>query len=980
MARDVEGVYRRLHGEIRKLLVERGFTKPTDIQEAAIPKVLEGKNVLMIAPTGTGKTEAALLPVLHKMVEARERGEPYPPIAVLYITPLRALNRDLLLRISWWCEKLGFRVGVRHGDTDASERARQSRNPPDILITTPEMLQAILTGKVLRSHIANVRWVIVDEVHELAEDKRGSQLALTLERLRLVKFMEGKDPEFQVIGLSATVGSPKEVAKFLVGTERDCEVVKVEAFKKVELKVIFPKPTPEDFELAEKLYTHPEVAARLRVIRKFVEGVRSALIFVNTRSIAEVLASRFQVWDPDFPILVHHGSLSKVSREYAERALRDGKVKALIATSSLELGIDIGHVDLVIQYMSPRQVTRLVQRVGRSGHRIGRVSRGVIITDSPNDTLEALVICKRAVQGMLEPIEMPEKPLDVLCHQIVGFLMLYRRWCVSESCGEWYNSEKDCYCLLQIVRRAYPYRNLTVEELDSVLRYMHERRPRLAWYAPEDGVVLRPRNTRGMYEYYFEEMSMIPDEKQYLVVNMETDEPLGILDESFVAEYGQPGIKFIFRGSLWRLVTIKGDRIFVEPAKDPVGAVPSWVGEEIPVPFEIAQEVGRIKRVYAEMRSRGLSVREALEEIMKEYPYIELEDLARALEPVEEQLSSGAPVPNDRHVLIEVCGDIVVVHAHFGTKVNRGLGMVLGDLFTRVLGHAVNVEQDPYSIVIYTYSRVSEEVVREVLHMLFTTNVLERLADVAKRSGLFKRRLVHVARRFGALEKEVSVADISSRRLIEMFYGTPIYEEALKEFYQRDVDASKIREVVSAMKSGSISVTIIESSAPTRMSKDAIEKVARKTEVVPPERLRKVIIESVKARVLNESRVLTCLNCLKWIAVCRARDLPDEVKCPVCGSKLIGVSAESQEKVAEIVERVKKGRRLNRQQERIWRHIQESAKLVEKYGKAAVIALCAKGVRPEDVAELLERVSDYRSDEFYELLAKLEKEALKRFV
>ena len=361
-------VFDLLAKPLRRLLDQRGFSEPTLPQAEAIPKILEGKNVLLIAPTGTGKTEAAFLPVLHQLLLSGTRE---PGIKVIYVTPLRALNRDMLERLEWWCRALDVRVVVRHGDTDVRERRTQALSPPDVVVTTPETLQIFLLGRRLSRYLRSLRWVIVDEVHELADNKRGAQLAVTLERLRKIK---GGD--FQLIGLSATVGSPREVAQFLVGVGRSCEVVDVTVHRQMEFQIVYPEAHTSDKELAQKLYTFPDVAARLRIMRELIEKHRSTLVFTNTRPMAEILGSRFKLWDMRFPVEVHHGSLSSHARVRVERGLKRGDLRGIICTSSMELGLDIGSVDLVIQYNSPRQVTRLVQRVGRSGHRIGETARG----------------------------------------------------------------------------------------------------------------------------------------------------------------------------------------------------------------------------------------------------------------------------------------------------------------------------------------------------------------------------------------------------------------------------------------------------------------------------------------------------------------------------------------------------------------------------------------------------------------------------
>src|SRR5579863_9488882 len=416
-----QNVFELLSAPLVAALKERGFDSPTDPQVKLVPIVREGKNALLMAPTGTGKTEAAIPPILDAMIRegpTREKGT-----KLLYITPLRALNRDMLDRMQWWCKRFDIRLGVRHGDSSQAERTNLSFVPPDILITTPETLQIMLVGRRLRQNLSKLRWVVVDEVHELSEDKRGSQLSVGLERLRDVA-----EKEFQIVGLSATVGSPEKVAQFLVGSGRQCEVVRVPVEKTLALKVSAPRATPEDKILAEAIFSYPEVAARLRTIRELVEKYRSVLIFTNTRTEAEALSSRFRVWDPEFPMGVHHSSLSKATREAVERALKDGRLLGVICTSSLELGIDIGFLEYVIQYNSPRQVTRLIQRVGRSGHRVGQVSNGLVMTQDSDDTLEAAVICRKSSAGELEPLEPFMEPYDVAIHQVAGLLIEQSSW------------------------------------------------------------------------------------------------------------------------------------------------------------------------------------------------------------------------------------------------------------------------------------------------------------------------------------------------------------------------------------------------------------------------------------------------------------------------------------------------------------------------------------------------------------------------
>ncbi|MGM0592880.1 MAG: DEAD/DEAH box helicase, partial [Halobacteriota archaeon] len=341
--------FTHLGERVRAALSDRGFSRPTEPQRRAIPPLAAGRSALVIAPTGTGKTETAMLPVFDAISEA----EPRAGFSALYITPLRALNRDMRERLEWWGEYLELDIDVRHGDTTRYQRTKQADDPPDVLVTTPETLQAMLTGRKLRKALSDVAHVVVDEVHELASSKRGAQLAVGLERLHELA------GSFQRIGLSATVGSPEEVGRFLTG-DRPFDVVEVDAGSDVDVSVRTPRVGAEDERLAGTLATDPELASHVRAIRDIVHGNQSTLVFVNTRQTAEALGARFKTLGE--PIGIHHGSLSKAARIDVEDRFKAGDIDGLICTSSMELGIDVGRVDHVVQYGSPREVAHLLQR------------------------------------------------------------------------------------------------------------------------------------------------------------------------------------------------------------------------------------------------------------------------------------------------------------------------------------------------------------------------------------------------------------------------------------------------------------------------------------------------------------------------------------------------------------------------------------------------------------------------------------------
>jgi len=942
---------------VRRLVEQRGFSKPTEPQEKTIPKILERKNVLLISPTATGKTEAAFLPVLSMLLQEPQ----VPGIKVLYITPLRALNRDMLERLEWWCNNLDVKLAVRHGDTETKERTRQARSPPDILITTPETLQAILSGWIMRQHLQSVKWVIIDEVHEMADSKRGSQLSLALERLMS---MIGKD--FQIIGLSATIGSPEKVAQFLVGKGRSVEIVRVPVARMMRLKIVFPKPDDEDFRLAGQLYTHPEVASRLRIIRDYISKHKSVLLFTNTRAISEVLASRFKVWDIDFPVSIHHGSLAKPSRIAAERGLKNGELKGLVCTSSLELGIDVGRIDLVIQYMSPRQVTRLIQRVGRSGHRIGRIAEGIIVAMDSDDTLEALAIARKALKEDLEPVEIPPKPYDALSHQIAGLLLKQRRLEFEE--------------ILEMFRSAYPYMDLTMEDVEKILRYMHQRFPRLAWVSFEDKVVLKPRRTKALFEYYFDNLSMIPEEKQFLVVDESSDSAIGVLDEAFMAEYGKPGIKFIIRGSPWRILHVSEERVHVKPVDDPTGAIPSWIGEEIPVPFEVAEEVGFIRGFVEEQMKNGLSPEDITAKLSEQYPS-DKDTILRAIAETMEHVAAGFAVPTDKRIIFEDWEEFVIVHANFGSLTNRALAQLIGQLLSEKIGYSVVVQHDPYRIFVQTMGAVNADQIVALFNEMRAMSdqaIRDSLTRATVKTGLFKRRMIHVARRFGALKKWADFSNISLQRLIKSFEDTPIYEEALKEVFTKDLDLEKLVHVLRKIREDEIHLQKIETGGnATPVARVGIERVSMKTDLIPPERMRAVLIESAKARLLNETCDFICTNCWSYMEMIRAKDLPEKPKCPRCGSTAIGLLKVEEERMLPLIE--KKGEKLTKNEEKLQKQAVQTARLIAKYGKAAAVALCARKIQTSDVSGVLEEEHKL-SDRFYELVLEAERKAMsKRF-
>lgn len=875
---------------VRKALDKKGWGELTEPQKRAIPVVLSDKNLLLIAPTGMGKTEAVMLPLFHKLLsDSHER------ISLLYITPLRALNRDMLSRMLWFSNELGIEVAVRHGDTPQKERVSLSKSPPDMLITTPETFQIMFTGKHLRSHLSSVKWVVIDEVHELAQDERGAQLAVGLERL-----CELVGREVQRIGLSATVGSPEEIARFLGGVGRDVEIIKTPAFKDIKIQVESPTPQEEDISLSDSLGLEPKQAACLRRARELVEGHSSTLFFVNTRDTAEILATRYHIWDSDFPIGVHHGSLSRVVRVQMEEDFKNERLKALICTSSLELGIDVGSADFTIQYNSPREVTRLIQRVGRAGHKIGEVSEGSIIALSPDDIAESCAIARKALNEEIEEAGIRENPLAVVANQILAIAVSSRD-----------NSLKSCYSL---IKDAYPFRNLGWQSFLSVVSQLRDEG--VLWV--EGSAYGRKRPS---FSYFFDNVSMIPDEKTYKVVDITTRNVIGTLDEGFVASYVEPHARLIIRGRPWEVVEFE-DEILVSPSSV-VGAVPNWVGEEIPVPFEIAQEVGRI---------RGMVD-------LREYP-VDEDAKKTLLEHINEQ-RKHFPVPTDKLITIEHDKRTIVLNACLGSKVNETVGMLLSSLLAARIGESVGVRTDPYRVIIELPIAIDPNLVREIL-LETKPESIDALIRLALRNSSYLRwRLVHVAKKFCAIEKEVDYKKISLKRLQSAFIDSPLYEETIEKVIWEKMDLHKTKETLARIQNGDISIKI------TGLSPIGLEGIEVFRQLIAPQKPDRAILLTLKHRIEDERIKLLCLRCKKTRTK-RVGNLSNKISCQNCGAKLVA-AIPTYEDFSSLLRKKKP----NKAEIKTIKRLYKNANLIFGHGKRAVLALRARGIGPDTAARIL---------------------------
>jgi len=885
-----------------------GIVELTEPQLQGIPPIVAGRNVLLVAPTGIGKTEAAILPIFHHLL----REDP-KRIAALYITPLRALNRDMLRRMTFFAERLGLDVAVRHGDTPPQERARLTRKPPQLLITTPETFQVLFTGERLRAQLANVRWVVVDEIHELANDDRGSQLAVGLERLAT---LAGR--EFQRIGLSATVGSPDEVAAFLGGVGRPVEIVQVRIPKGVRISVEWPDSGAEDERMAEGLHVARDQASALRRCRELIQHHRSTLLFTNTRDTAEFLASRLRLWSDDPPIGVHHGSLSRDVRIQMEDDFKAERLKGLICTSSLELGIDVGSADFVLQYNSPREVTRLVQRIGRSGHGVGEVSDGAVVSMNEDDFTEASVIARRALAQELEPLVVREHNYAVLANQLAAMAMSA--------------SSVDAGDAFSLLRASHPFRNLTRADFDALLNQLADLH--IVWVRDE-----RFGRSRGTMTYFFENISMIPDVKTYRVVDISSRRTIGTLDEWFVAENAKLGATFVIKGSAWRFVEFRDDgQILVEPVKD-LGEIPSWIGEEIPVPFAVAQEVGALRRTldFGPYPANPVGTEH-------------VRDYVRGQKEL--------PVPTDRTITIEAAKSMIVVNACFGTRVNETLGQLVSSLLSARLGESVGMNTDPYRIVLQVPRAVDPKQVLELLKP-DDPDALEPLLRVVLRNSNFLRwAFIHVAKKFGAIRRDVDWESVNLGRLLKTFENTPLFEEVLGKVFWERMDIPNAAKVLRGIKDGTVEVRIGKLSPIGRVG------LERGRHLVMPARADKATLTALRNRLEGEPILLLCMNC-RSASRAAVRDLKAKVTCPVCGAKMVAILRPYEREDASLLtkERLSKGERVE------LKRLYTNASLVSAHGKKAVFALVARGVGPDTAARILRNLHEDEDAFLRDLLA-----------
>jgi len=676
------------HPIIEQWFLER-FGQPTDAQKLGWPEISAERHTLIAAPTGSGKTLAAFLVCIDRLLRQGIAGTLEDQIQVVYISPLKALSNDIRRNLEGPLKEIADRAAqaghhlpplralVRTGDTPMHERTAMLKKPPHILVTTPESLYLLLTAAKSRKLLSTVQTVIVDEIHALARDKRGSHLTLSLERLEALC----EKPPVR-IGLSATQKPIEEIAQFLVGARgSECHIVDTGHIRQLDLGIEVP---PSELSAVCSNEQWDEIYKKLS---ELILSHRSTLVFVNTRRMAERISYRLREHLGDSVVASHHGSLSRELRLSAEERLKKGELKAIVATASLELGIDIGFIDLVCQMGSPRSIATFLQRVGRSGHHLGVVPKGRLFALTRDELMESLAIVRAVRQGRLDHVEIPIAPLDILAQQIV-----------AEVAAEDWNEDK----LFELFRGAWPYRNLERKEFDRIVAILSEGIAvgrKEGAYVHRDAIHHELKARRSARLTALTSGGAIPETADYRVVTEDEGTVVGTVNEDFAVE-SLAGDVFLLGNTSWRIRYVRGGQVVVRDAEGAPANIPFWLGEAPGRTSELSEELSNLRGDLSRHIEEGQDKAAAwlkLECGLDDWP------AAQAVQYVAVQKAAVGMVPTQKQILFERFFDDsggmqLVVHAPFGARINRAWGLAMRKSFCRTFDFELQASADDNGI------------------------------------------------------------------------------------------------------------------------------------------------------------------------------------------------------------------------------------------------------------------------------------------
>ena len=877
------------HPEISQKFKSIGFENLTEIQKQAIPKILEEKNCLIIAPTGSGKTECATIPVFSKIKNRKIPNK----IKALYITPLRALNRDVFKRIIRYAENEELKIEIRHGDTSQSNRKRIADNPPDILITTPETLVNLLSQKKHLDALSDLEWIIVDEVHELLASERGSQLCLSLERLQI----KTKN-EIHRIGLSATVGNPEDAGRFLVGTERKFELIHDTSLRNYDVDVVFVDGIMDD------------VATKIIEYVKKEQITSPVLLFTNSRGESERLSSILKQ-KTLLNVELHHGSLSRQVREETEDILREGKSGIVVCTSSLELGLDIGSVELVIHYGSPRQVSKFMQRIGRSKHSKGDSARGLIITENPDDEFEIQAIIERIKEGSIEEQKIHYGSLDVLAHHLVGLSMQVGNVPIESA--------------LKLTKRAYPFQHITLEEFFDVLELLALRELIIF---NEDKTEYKKNSAFFSTKYHFQNLSTIPDILKFKVVDTIENKFIGTLDQRFVGDLDKDEI-FVLRGSQWRILNIdeKSFKVNVLPIRSSQEIpVPKWEGVNIPVDFKTANKVGNFRT-----KVRNGSIKMA-------------NDIITSLD--------FGKIPDEKTIVIESHRlpqkSVVILHSCFGTKINSTLKIILETLLDASLATKVKSSSDAYRILLSVESRFTKKHITDVLTSDFDINEIMSVALKGKNDVTWKTFCV--GKKFGFYDRNDVYVKNEIRYDFERNIDTPLVKEAFRELFHEKFDLEGTQKIIHMIKTNAIEIEWIDVDKFSKLAEPVLDQTVMS--YTNPANIDKEMLKKVRKRLLETKQRLICARCGLWQQVMTPSET-HPLRCKYCKGQQITCTYEYDHDLVKIIQKKHQGKKLTPDEKKNFQKAWKVSSLLTTFGKTAQIVMAAYGVGPDTAARIL---------------------------
>ena len=811
-------------------------------------------NSLICAPTGSGKTLSAFLSALNNLFKKGREGRLEDEIQVLYVSPLRALSNDIernledpLKGIKRKAEQMGYdvpeiRSAVRTGDTTDAEKRKMREKPPHIMITTPESLGIILDSPKFKENFRNVEYTIIDEIHSLCANKRGVHLSISIERL---EEMANTSPTR--IGLSATQAPIKEIAKYLVGFQedepktweeetergdtvkrsekkqkdsyspRECKIVDVAASKEIDLETVSPVDdliyTPRD-EVKQQMYEK---------IHSLVQDHDSTIIFTNTRSATERVVNNLTEMYPDCygdNIGAHHSSMSREVRLNVEEKLKKGEMKVGVTSTSLELGVDIGTVDLVLQIGSPKGVARGIQRIGRSGHQIGKKAKGKMIVTGRDEAMECSVLTKCAKEDELDKIRIPENCLDVLAQQIVG-MACNRKW--------------DENNMLNMIRRSYNFRHLEEQEFEKVIKYLSgeyedledQNVYRKIWN--ENGLVGRSgKQTRVIY---MTNIGTIPDESGYTVVERSDKTQVGDLDEEFLDRLTKGDI-FTLGGSTYQFQYTKGMKVFVDSKPGAKPTVPSWYSEKLPLTFDLGTKIGKFRGQIARQISMGAKEESVISWIQNNY-YLDQNTAQAVYSYIEEQHRFMGDISTPDNIVVEKYTDEdnrqnIIFQTIYGRKVHDAMARVLANILQRRLSANIGLVVDDNGFILVTPNRPVD--VEGLLSEFTNINLREELKDAVRKTEIMKRRFRHVAgrslmvlRNYQGSSKTVGQQQMKGHFLLSAIRNKyseefPMVQETYREIMEDAMDIQHAEEISQKINDNQIEIETKRTKTPSPFS------------------------------------------------------------------------------------------------------------------------------------------------------------------